>query len=59
MSPEGHAINLGEVMFVNKGSFSLFVTAEPHATVRQRSEMLIMGNALRKNTVGRVYLVNN
>jgi outer membrane protein OmpA-like peptidoglycan-associated protein len=70
VSPEGRAINLGEVLFDNDGkgklktttqlqSFSLFVTAEPYAAVRQPSEMLILENALRKNTVGRVYAVNN
>ena len=53
VSPEGRAINLGEVLFDNNGegklktttqlqSFSLFVTAEPYATVRQPSEMLIL-----------------
>ena len=70
VSPEGHAINLGEVLFDNDGkgklktttqlqSFSLFVTAEPYAAVRQPSEMLILENALRENTVGKTYLVNN
>jgi hypothetical protein len=70
VSPEGRAMNLGEVLFDNNGrnklktttqlqSFSLFVTAEPYAAVRQPSEMLILENALRKNTKGRVYLVND
>jgi len=70
VSPEGRAINLGEVLFDNDGSstlktttqlqsFSLFVTAEPYAAVRQPSEMLILENAVRKNTAGRIYPVNN
>jgi hypothetical protein len=70
VSPEGHAINLGEVLFDNNGkgrlktttqlqSFSLFVTAEPYAAVRQPSEMLILENALRENTAGKTYLVKN
>jgi outer membrane protein OmpA-like peptidoglycan-associated protein len=70
VSPEGRAINLGEVLFDNSGkgtlkattqlqSFSLFVTAEPYSSVRQPSEMLILENAVRKNTKGRVFVVNN
>ena len=70
VSPEGHAINLGEILFDKTGdskfktttqlqSFSLFVTAEPYAAVRQPSEMLILENVRRKNTKGRVFMVNN
>jgi len=70
VSPEGRAINLGEVLYDDDGkgklqtttqlqSFSLFVTAEPYAAVRQPSEMLILENALRKNTKGRIYPVDN
>jgi len=70
VSPEGRAINLGEVLFDNSGnsklktttqlrSFSLFVTAEPYSAVRQPSELLIMENALRKGTKGRIYPVSN
>jgi len=70
VSPEGRAINLGEVLFDNNGkgklktttqlgSFSLFVTAEPYAAVRQPSEMLILENETRENTKGRIYVVNN
>jgi uncharacterized membrane protein YgcG len=69
-SPEGHAVNLGEVLFDNNGegrlkattqlqSFSLFITAEPYSAVRQPSEMVILENALRKNTKGRIYVVDN
>jgi len=70
VSTEGRAINLGEVLYDNSGkgklqtttqlqSFSLFVTAEPYSAVRQPSEVLILENALRKNTKGRIYPVNN
>jgi outer membrane protein OmpA-like peptidoglycan-associated protein len=70
VSPEGRAINLGEVLFDNDGtgklktttqlqSFSLFVTAEPYAAVRQPSEMLILENVLRENTKGKTYVVTN
>jgi len=61
---------LGEVLFDNYGygklktttqlqSFSLFVTAEPYAPVRQPSEMLILENVLRENTRGKTYVVTN
>jgi outer membrane protein OmpA-like peptidoglycan-associated protein len=70
VSPEGHAVNLGEILFGSNGkgklrtttqlqSFSLFVTAEPYFAVRQPSEMLILENALRKNTKGRIFVVEN
>lgn len=70
VSPEGTAVNLGEVLFDNNGnsktktttqlkSFSLFVTAEPYSTVRRPSELLILENVLRKNTKGRIYPVAN
>jgi outer membrane protein OmpA-like peptidoglycan-associated protein len=70
VSPEGRAINLGEVLLDNNGkgkllattqlqTFSLFLTAEPYSAVRQPSEMLILENALRKNTKGTIFVVNN
>ena len=70
VSTEGRAINLGEVLYDNDGkgklqtttqlqTFSLFVTAEPYAAVRQPSEVLILENVLRKNTKGRIFPVNN
>jgi outer membrane protein OmpA-like peptidoglycan-associated protein len=70
VSPEGHAVNLGEVVFNPNGkgqlkattqlpTFSLFVTAEPYFAVRQPSEMLILENVLRDNTKGRVFPVDN
>ena len=70
VSPEGGALNLGEVLFDNNGnsklktttqlrSFSLFVTAEPYSAVRQPSELLILENVLRKGTKGRIYPVTN
>jgi outer membrane protein OmpA-like peptidoglycan-associated protein len=70
VSPEGHAVNLGEVVFNSNGkgqlkattqlpTFSLFVTAEPYFAVRQPSEMLILENALRQNTKGRIFVVEN
>jgi outer membrane protein OmpA-like peptidoglycan-associated protein len=70
VSPEGRAINLGEVLFGDNGearlktttqlqTFSLFVTAEPYSAVRQPSEILILENAVREDTRGTVIKVNN
>ena len=70
VSPDGRAINLGEVVANSNGkaklrattqlqSFSLFVTAEPYWAVRQPSEMLVLENDTRKNTKGRIFVVNN
>jgi len=70
VSSEGRTSNLGQV-FVNKDgegklsattqmqTFSLFVTAEPYFAVRQPSEMVIMKNEIRKNTKGKVFIINN
>jgi hypothetical protein len=70
VSPEGRAVNLGEVRPNNDGrgglkattqlqSFSLFVTAEPYPGVRQPSEMVILENDVRKNTKGRLFIVDD
>ena len=70
VSPEGRAVNLGEVRTNNDGkgtlkattqlqSFSLFVTAEPYPAVRQPSEMLVLENDVRENTKGRLFVVND
>lgn len=70
VSPEGRADNLGEVLFDSNGrsrlktttqlqSFSLFVTAEPYSAVRQPSEMLVLENAARAKTKGRLFVVQD
>ena len=70
VSTEGRAVNLGEVRPNENGqgelktttqlqSFSLFVTAEPYASVRQPSEMLVLENDVRKNTKGRLFVVED
>src|SRR5262245_56711422 len=70
VSPEGRAVNLGEVRPDKDGggalkvttqlqSFSLFVTAEPYPFVRQPSEMLVLENDVRKNTKGRLFVVDD
>lgn len=65
ITPEGHAKNLGEV--VANGSdharlavttdlqaFGLLVTAEPYAAVRQPSDVVVVENEIRPDTVGRI-----
>jgi outer membrane protein OmpA-like peptidoglycan-associated protein len=70
VSPEGRAVNLGEIRQDKDGrailtattqlqSFSLFVTAEPYPAVRQPSEMLIVENEVRKGTKGRRFIVED
>jgi outer membrane protein OmpA-like peptidoglycan-associated protein len=70
VSPDGRTVNLGEIRTDEDGegelkattqlqSFSLFVTAEPYAAVRQPSELLVLENDIRKNTKGRLFPVEN
>jgi outer membrane protein OmpA-like peptidoglycan-associated protein len=70
VSPEGRAVNLGELRPNNDGrvelkmttqlqGFSLFVTAEPYPAVRQPSEMVVLENEVRENTKGRLFIVND
>jgi outer membrane protein OmpA-like peptidoglycan-associated protein len=70
VSPEGRAMNLGEILTDSEGrgklkvttpfqTFSLFATAEPYAAVRQPSEMLVLENQIRKNTKGKIFVVSN
>jgi len=70
VSPEGRAVNLGEMRQDEDGratlkvttplqTFSLFVTAEPYPAVRQPSEMLIVENDVREGTKGKLFIVEN
>jgi outer membrane protein OmpA-like peptidoglycan-associated protein len=70
VSPEGRAVNLGEVRPDEDGraemktttqlqGFSLFVTAEPYPAVRQPSEMVVLENDVRKNTKGKLFIVDD
>lgn len=70
VSPEGRAINLGELLIDKNGKgelkastqmavFSLLVTAEPYFAVRQPSELIVLENEVRKNTKGKLFLVND
>ena len=70
VSPDGRTSNLGEILMNKNGegklspttqmqTFSLFVTAEPYFSVRQPSEMLILENETRKDTKGKIFIVND
>jgi hypothetical protein len=65
ITPDGHAINLGELIpdGSNKGkmrvtcpysTFGLLVTAEPYFSVPYPSDVVVMENAIRPDTIGRV-----
>ena len=68
ISPEGRAINLGEVLLEGAKSklgvtselqaFALVVTAEPYFAVMQPSDVVVMENVVRPDTVGTVEEVN-
>lgn len=69
ISPEGRVANLGEIVLKNgKGRlnvttelqiFGLFVTAEPYYAVRQPSDVIVLDNELRKDTRGKVYIIDS
>ena len=63
ITPEGHAKNLGEVLpgssdhaklhvTTDLQAFGLLVTAEPYSAVRQPSDVVVMENEVRPETVG-------
>jgi len=63
ISPEGHAVNLGEVLIggndrskltatTNLQAFALIVTAEPYFAVRQPSDVVVLENVIRADTRG-------
>jgi outer membrane protein OmpA-like peptidoglycan-associated protein len=64
ITPEGRTANLGEVLLNGSKSkmevttdlqvFGLIVTAEPYYAVRQPSDMIVMENVVRTDTVGKV-----
>jgi flagellar motor protein MotB len=68
ITPEGHAKNLGELLTdsgndahlrvtTDLQTFGLIVTAEPYSAVRQPSDVVVMQNEVRKETVGKIQLV--
>jgi outer membrane protein OmpA-like peptidoglycan-associated protein len=63
ISPEGRSVNIGEVLVgdnhrskldvtTDLQAFALIVTAEPYYAVRRPSNVVIMENAIRPDTVG-------
>ena len=69
VSPEGRPHNLGEVVLggSDKGrirvttelqAFALIVTAEPYAAVRTPSDVVVLENQIRPDTVGRIETVD-
>ena len=69
ITPDGHAANLGEVLLDSDGnykgnvttelqSFGLIITAEPYFAVREPSDVVVMENIVRTDTLGKVEVVN-
>lgn len=69
ISPEGRAVNLGEVLVGGNSrsklhvttdlqAFALIVTAEPYYAVRQPSNVVVLENVIRKDTKGTVETVD-
>jgi outer membrane protein OmpA-like peptidoglycan-associated protein len=69
ISPEGRAVNLGEVLVGNDDrsklhvttdlqAFALIVTAEPYYAVRQPSNAVVLENVIREDTKGTSEAVN-
>src|ERR1700676_1355415 len=69
ISPEGRAVNLGEVLIggnhrsklnvtTDLQAFALIVTAEPYYAVRQPSNVVVLENIIRADTRGTVEAVN-
>ena len=65
ISPEGSPRNLGEIIpggsndaklrvTTDLPAFGLIVTAEPYSTVRQPSDVVVLENQVRQDTVGKV-----
>ena len=64
ITPEGRSKNLGEVVLDGGGShldvttdlqaFALIVTAEPYFGVTQPSDVVVMENIIREDTVGKI-----
>ena len=69
ISPEGRAVNLGEVLVGGNNrsklsvttdlqAFALLVTAEPYYAVRQPSNLVVLENVIRQDTEGTIEAVN-
>jgi outer membrane protein OmpA-like peptidoglycan-associated protein len=69
ISPEGRPVNLGEVLIggndrskldvtTDLQAFAMIVTAEPYYAVRRPSNVVVMENAIRPDTVGSTEIVD-
>lgn len=68
ITPEGRAVNLGEILLKNgRGKlkvttdlqgFGLIVTAEPYFSVSQPSDLVVLQNEIRKGTKGKLHFIN-
>jgi len=68
VTPEGRTANLGEVLLNGTKSklevttelqvFALVVTAEPYFAVRQPSDLIVMENIVRPDTVGKIEAID-
>jgi outer membrane protein OmpA-like peptidoglycan-associated protein len=69
ITPDGRPANLGEVVLNSSGdfkatvttdfqAFGLIITAEPYFGVRQPSDVVVMENIVRKDTLGKVGIVD-
>jgi|SRR5271157_2388966 len=68
VTPEGRTANLGEVLLNGTRSklevttelqvFALVVTAEPYFAVRQPSDLIVMENVVRPDTVGKIEAID-
>jgi outer membrane protein OmpA-like peptidoglycan-associated protein len=70
ITPDGHTINLGELLINKNGdgqldattqlqTFAMIVTAEPYYGVRLPSEIVVLENDTKKNTKGKIYPDND
>src|SRR6202030_4663641 len=69
ISPEGRAVNLGEVLVggnhrskvnvtTDLQAFAMIVTAEPYYAVRRASNVVVIENVIRPDTVGTTEVVD-
>jgi hypothetical protein len=69
ITPEGRATNMGEILTDNDNegklnvtsdlqAFAMIVTAEPYFSVTQPSDVVVMENVVRKDTIGQIELVD-
>ena len=69
ITPDGRAVNLGEIVLDHADNsklhvttdfpaFGLLATAEPYYAVTQPSDVVVMENVVRPDTVGKIEVVN-